>query len=108
MLLHASPSGSIAPSLYAHPEVAPREHDVVGLDLRCRGQHDVGVARGVGDELFVDDGEQVVAGEAPDCSAFGIVTSGLQFQMTIVWIAGSSSASRTEATHVHCAGGLRE
>ena len=45
----------------AHPEVAPRRHDVARLELRRRRQHDVGVAGRVGEELLVDDGEQVVA-----------------------------------------------
>ena len=48
----------------AHPEVAPRGRDVVGLDVGRGRQHDVGVLGGVGEELLVDDREQVVAGHA--------------------------------------------
>ena len=49
----------------ADPQVTPGEHDVVALDLRGGREHDVGVASGVGDELLVDDGEQVVTLHAP-------------------------------------------
>ena len=45
-------------------EMAPGEHDVELLELGRRRQHDVGIARGVGQELLADHGEQVVAREA--------------------------------------------
>ena len=46
------------------PEMSPRRDDIGGFDLRRRRQHDVGIARRVGDELFVHDGEEVVAHHA--------------------------------------------
>ena len=55
----------------SHPQVAPRGGDVVGLDVGGGREHDVGVLGGVGEELLVDDGEQVVAGHAL-ASALGV------------------------------------
>ena len=49
-----------------HVEVAPAEHDVVLFQLRGGGQHDVGVAGGVGQEMLADHGEQVFPGQARD------------------------------------------
>ena len=48
----------------AEPQVTPGEVHVDRLDLGGGRQHDVGVAGGVGEELFVHDREQVVAGHA--------------------------------------------
>ena len=45
--------------LQADRAVAPG--DVVVLEERRRRQHDVGVARGVGEDLIEDDGEEIVA-----------------------------------------------
>ena len=47
-----------------HVQAAPRGDRVGGLDLRGGGQHEVGVESGVGEELVVHHGEQVVAQEA--------------------------------------------
>ena len=44
-----------------HVEMAPRVHQVEMLDLGGGGQHDVGIAGGVGHELLDDHREQVVA-----------------------------------------------
>ena len=44
--------------------MSPREHDVFLFELRGRRQNDVGVFRGVGQEMFADHGEQVLALEA--------------------------------------------
>ena len=48
----------------AQVEVAVGLVDVVLLERRGRGQHDVGVVDGVGLEELVHDGEQVLAREA--------------------------------------------
>ena len=53
--------GGTVPS---HPEMTPRQHDVVGLQLGGGRQHDVRVPGGVGEKLFVHDREQVVTFEA--------------------------------------------
>ena len=42
------------------PVVAPREHDILVLQLGRGRQHDIGVRGGVGHELLQHDGEQVV------------------------------------------------
>ncbi len=55
----------------AHPQVTPRRDHVGGLELGGGRQHDVGVARRVGEELLVDHREQVVAGETP-ADQFGV------------------------------------
>lgn len=39
----------------------PGEHDVLLLELRGRGQNDVGVFGGVGQEVLADDGEEILA-----------------------------------------------
>ena len=43
----------------------PGIHDVELFELGRRRQHDIGVARGIGDELLADHGEQILAGKAP-------------------------------------------
>ena len=45
-------------------EVAVGAHDVFGFEEGGGGEDDVGVVGGVGEELLVDDGEEVVAAEA--------------------------------------------
>ena len=42
-------------------EVPPREHDVELFELRGGRQHDVGITRGIGDEVLAHHGEQVLA-----------------------------------------------
>ena len=84
VLLHASPSGAIAASFQPIQRWPHAGTTSVGLELRRGRQHDVGVAGGVGEELLVHDGEQVVArrGPARISSALGTMTSGLQFHTT--------------------------
>ena len=60
--------GGLVPS---HPEMTPRWNHVDGFDLGGGGQHEVGEAGGVGDELLVHHREQVVACQTPSHS-FGI------------------------------------
>ena len=47
-------------------EMPPREHHVVVLAGHGGGQHDVGVSRGVGDEMLGRDEEQILAAQPLD------------------------------------------
>ncbi|TPW12563.1 MAG: hypothetical protein FD127_2566, partial [Acidimicrobiaceae bacterium] len=51
--------------------MAPRRNHVDRLDLGGGGQHDVGIAGRVGEELFVHHREQVVA-HHPPTDALGV------------------------------------
>ena len=74
----ASPSGAIAWLVERQIEMPPGEHDLVLLHLRGGGQHDVGVARGVGDEMLAHHREQIFARQARSIfSCSGATTIGL-------------------------------
>ena len=88
----ASPSGAIGGLVEREVEVAPRDREVEVLDLRRGRQHDVGVARGVGEELLDHDREQVVARQSGDDPVLvGRITAGLELCTTSSSIGGSSA-----------------
>ena len=66
-----SPTGAIAGLVPRQVREPPRPDEVGVLEHRRRRQHDVGVPGGVGEELVVDDGEQVVAAESARARAAG-------------------------------------
>ena len=68
-LLLASPSGAIAGVVVLQVAVAVGLVQVDLLELGRGRQDDVGVVGGVGHELLVDDGEEVVAQQPLDDAA---------------------------------------
>ena len=63
---HAFALGFYRAIVITQIKMPPREHDFFLFHLRGRGQHDVGIARRVGDEMLADDGEQILAQQAFD------------------------------------------
>ena len=60
-LLRASPMGANGGQVRQHIMVAPGALHVHMLELRGGGQHDVGMARRIGEEVVDHHGEEILA-----------------------------------------------